>query len=51
MKIDQTITRDDDLIAEATVEAACITPEGRARRPPMELVESLRPYLLDPGAS
>ena len=49
--IAQRITRGDEILAEATVEAACITPEGRARRPPTELVDSLRPYLLKRGVS
>jgi len=51
MLISQSITRSDDLIAEATVEAACITPDGRARRPPPELAQRLAPYLLKPGSS
>jgi acyl-CoA thioester hydrolase len=44
--ISQTIVRGDDLIARAGVEAACITLDGRARRPPRDLVESIRPLLL-----
>ena len=51
MLISQSITRSDDLIAEATVEAACITPDGRARLPPPELAQRLAPYLLKPGSS
>ena len=41
--IRQAIFRDDDLIATADVEAACIGLDGRARRPPPGLVEALRP--------
>ncbi|MFI4976576.1 MAG: tol-pal system-associated acyl-CoA thioesterase [Caulobacterales bacterium] len=41
----QKLERDADLIAEARVEVACITPQGRARRPPADLVERLRPLL------
>jgi acyl-CoA thioester hydrolase len=41
----QRITRDDDLVAEARVEAVCIDPSGRARRPPRALVEIVTPYL------
>ena len=42
--IAQRILRGDDLICEARVEAACIDLAGRARRPPPELVEAIRPY-------
>ena len=44
--IRQRIERGEDLIAEAAVTAACITPDGRPRRPPTELVERLKPLLL-----
>jgi acyl-CoA thioester hydrolase len=43
--IRQRIERGGDLIAEAQVTAACITPDGRPRRPPTDLVEKLRPRL------
>ena len=41
----QLLTRDAELLAEAHVEVACITPQGRARRPPSDLVERLAPLL------
>ncbi|MDB5465348.1 MAG: hypothetical protein JWQ46_110 [Phenylobacterium sp.] len=41
--ISQRIVRGEELIAEAQVEAACIDLRGRARKPPPELVEALRP--------
>ena len=41
MLISQAITRGDDLIAKAEVEAACITVDGRPRRPPADLVARL----------
>ncbi len=44
--IRQTITRADDLIARAEVEAACITLDGRPRRPSRDLIEALKPLLL-----
>jgi acyl-CoA thioester hydrolase len=44
--ISQTIARGDDLIARAEVEAACITFDGRARKPSRDLVETLKPLLL-----
>ena len=46
LMISQRILRGDVLIAEAVVQAACITGDARARRPPAELVGYLTPYLL-----
>ena len=43
--VSQRITRGDDLIAEAQLEAACIDLAGRARKPPPELVAAIRPLL------
>jgi acyl-CoA thioester hydrolase len=43
--ISQSITRDADIIATAAVEAACITPEGRPRRPQPDLVALVTPLL------
>ena len=45
MLISQAITRDDTLIARAEVEAACVTLDGRARRPPADLMARLTPLL------
>jgi acyl-CoA thioester hydrolase len=42
--ITQKITRDGALIAEAVVEAACISLSGRPRKPPPGLVERLKPW-------
>jgi acyl-CoA thioester hydrolase len=42
--ITQTITRDGALIAQAVVEAACISLGGRPRKPPPGLVERLKPW-------
>ena len=41
--ISQRITRGEDLIATAVVEAACIDLSGRARKPPPDLFEKLSP--------
>ena len=41
--IDQKITRGEQLIAQAVVEAACIDLTGRPRKPPKELIATLRP--------
>jgi acyl-CoA thioester hydrolase len=46
--IGQRITRGEDLIATAQVEAACIDLAGRARKPPPGLAEALTP-LFDPS--
>ena len=45
LAVRQWITRGDDLIAEVEGEAVCITPAGRPRRLPVDLVEAFRPYL------
>ena len=42
--ISQRIVRADELIAEAKLQAVCIDMAGRAKRPPRDLVEKLRPY-------
>ena len=51
MTIRQSITRGVTVIAEARVLAACITPQGRARRAPFDLVERLTPRLLNGSES
>lgn len=42
--VSQRITRGEELIAKAQIEAACIDMQGRARRPPPGMVDLLRPY-------
>lgn len=44
--IRQAITRRDQLLTEADVEAACIDLKGRPRRPPPSLIAALGPWLL-----
>lgn len=44
--IGQTITRGEEVIAAAQVQAACIDLQGRPRKPPPGLAATLRPYLL-----
>ena len=51
MWISQTIRRGEDVIATAQVEAACIRPDGRPRRPPPELLQSLIPLLIPAAES
>jgi acyl-CoA thioester hydrolase len=46
--ISQRITRGEELIATAAVEAACIDLAGRARRPPPGLAEALSPLFAPP---
>jgi len=48
--ISQRIGRGPETIASADVEAVCIAPSGRPRRPPRDLVERLAPRLLVPSA-
>jgi acyl-CoA thioester hydrolase len=43
--ISQRITRGEELVATAEVEAACIDLSGRPRRPPAGLVQRLQPLL------
>lgn len=47
LSIRQRIVRSDELIAEAAVTAACISMDGRPRKPPKGLVEALTPWFLD----
>ena len=49
--IRQQITRGEDTLTEAAVEAACIDLAGRARRPPQALLEALAPYLSAPRST
>lgn len=48
LMVSQRITRGETLIAQAQVQAVCIDMKGRARRPPREMVELLRPYFVTP---
>jgi acyl-CoA thioester hydrolase len=45
LTVAQRLTREEEVLAEAEVEVVCITPEGRARRPPPELVTALSSHL------
>lgn len=42
--INQSITRGDDVIAQAVVQAACIRLDGRPAKPPPGMAEKLRPW-------
>jgi acyl-CoA thioesterase FadM len=44
LNIAQRILRDGALVATAGVEVVCIGPDGRARRPPGELTQALKPW-------
>jgi acyl-CoA thioester hydrolase len=46
----QTLYRGEEIIAEATVEACCISLTGRPKKPPPELISRLKPFL-DPSRS
>lgn len=43
--ISQAITRGEDVLCRAEVEAVCIHMDGRPRRPPRSLVEKIGPWL------
>lgn len=45
LQIGQSCRRAGELLADARVDAACVTLAGRPRRPPAELVTALRPFL------
>jgi acyl-CoA thioester hydrolase len=49
LAISQRIVRGDDLIATAAVSAACISMDGRPRKPPPGLVEALKPWFAPPA--
>lgn len=51
LNVSQSITRDDDLIAEAKVTAVCINLQGRAIRPPRMMIERLSPLFAPPAAA
>lgn len=44
--VSQAAYRGDDLLVTAVSEAASITPEGRPKRAPKDMIELLKPYLL-----
>lgn len=46
--VSQRITRGDEPIAAAQVQAVCIDMKGRAIRPPRDMVDLLRPYFATP---
>lgn len=48
LMVSQRITRGDELIAQAQIQAVCIDMAGRAKRPPRDMVELLRPYFATP---
>ena len=44
--VSQAAYKDDELLVTAYSEAASITPEGRPKRPPKDMIEVLKPYML-----
>jgi len=49
--VDQAVLRGEETLLEAEVEAVCITPDGRPRRAPKEVVEAIRPLAAPPTES
>lgn len=50
MLIRQMIEREGETVAEAMVHVACIDLDGRARRPPKDLLERLKDWFFEPEA-
>ncbi|WP_276208663.1 tol-pal system-associated acyl-CoA thioesterase [Caulobacter sp. 17J65-9] len=44
--ISQSIERAGEIVCRAKVDAACIDLQGRPRRPPRQMIDNLRPWLL-----
>ena len=51
LNVSQSITRGEDLLAEAKVTAVCIDLRGRAIRPPRMMIERLSPLFAPPAAA
>ncbi len=51
LNVSQSITRGDELIAQARVTAVCIDLKGRAIRPPRMMLERLSPLFVPPVAA
>jgi acyl-CoA thioester hydrolase len=51
LTMSQRITRGDEVLAVAKVQAACIDPNGRARRPPPQLLLALQAKLASEAKS
>lgn len=49
LNIAQRILRDDALVATAAVEVVCIDGKGRARRPPRQVIDAVRPWFSAPA--
>jgi acyl-CoA thioester hydrolase len=45
--VSQVLAREEELIATAAVEVACIALDGAPRRPPADLVELIKPLLTE----
>ena len=50
LMIDQRIRRDDETITSAAVQAVCIDPSGRAKRPPRSMAKLWADYVLPADA-
>jgi len=46
--VSQAAYRGEELLVTGVSEAACISPEGRPKRSPKDMIEMLKPYLLEP---
>lgn len=46
LMLDQILRRDGEIIATATVQAVCMDPAGRAKRPPKSMAQAWLPYVI-----
>ena len=46
LMLDQVLRRDGDIIATAAVQAVCMDPSGRAKRPPKSMALAWLPYVM-----
>tara|TARA_R110002073_G_scaffold43462_2_gene120995 strand:+ start:21662 stop:22120 length:459 start_codon:yes stop_codon:yes gene_type:complete len=46
LMMDQVLRRDGEIIASAAVQAVCMDPAGRAKRPPKSMAQAWLPYVV-----
>ncbi|WP_417496466.1 YbgC/FadM family acyl-CoA thioesterase [Maricaulis sp.] len=46
LMLDQVLRRDGEIVATAAVQAVCMDPSGRAKRPPKSMAQAWLPYVL-----
>ena len=46
LMLDQVLRRDGEIVATAAVQAVCMDPSGRAKRPPKSMAQAWLPYVM-----